>query len=94
MHGLIETLGGLWELAALGCRSRFRLGGAFWRWRNETAFGNDPSCTPSRLQRWRRVLAYGRWVYRMMLLSLPTVCSNTLLRLWIRRLRRQAERSI
>ena len=35
-----------------------------------------------------------RWVYRMMLLSLPAVCSNMLLRLWIKRLWRQAERSI
>ncbi len=34
------------------------------------------------------------WVYGMMLLSLPAVCSNTLLRRWIRRLRRQVERSI
>ena len=35
-----------------------------------------------------------RWVYRMMALSLPAVCSNRLLRLWIRRLRRQVERVI
>ncbi len=34
------------------------------------------------------------WVYRMMLMSLPTVFSNRLLRLWIRRLRRQIEDSI
>lgn len=34
------------------------------------------------------------WVYRMMALSLPTVLSNTLLRLWIRRLRRQVEGAI
>ena len=31
------------------------------------------------------------WVYRMMALSLPAVCSNHLLRLWIRSLRRQVE---
>ena len=35
-----------------------------------------------------------RWVYGMMFLSLPAVCSNTLLRFWIKRLRRQVERSI
>ena len=35
-----------------------------------------------------------RWVYRMMALSLPAVCSNSLLRFWIRRLRRQVERAI
>ena len=35
-----------------------------------------------------------RWVYGMMFFSLPAVCSNTLLRFWIKRLRRQVERSI
>ena len=35
-----------------------------------------------------------RWVYRMMLMSLPAVCSNTLLKFWIKRLRRKVERSI
>ena len=35
-----------------------------------------------------------RWVYRMMFLSLPAVCSNSLLRRWIRGLCRQVQRSI
>ena len=34
------------------------------------------------------------WVYRMMLMSFLTVCSNRNLRRWIRALRRQVERSI
>ena len=34
------------------------------------------------------------WVYRMMALSLPAVCSNSLLRRWIRSLRRQVEDAI
>ena len=34
------------------------------------------------------------WVYRMMFLSLPAICSNTQLRRWIRGLRRQVQRSI
>ncbi|MQG29129.1 MAG: farnesyl-diphosphate farnesyltransferase, partial [SAR202 cluster bacterium] len=34
------------------------------------------------------------WVYRMMLMSFPTVCSNRDLRRWIRGFRRQVERSI
>lgn len=34
------------------------------------------------------------WVYRMMALSLPAVCSNYLLRWWIRSLRRQVEGAI
>ena len=35
-----------------------------------------------------------RWVYGMMLMSLPAVISNTLLRRWIKNLRRQVERPI
>jgi len=35
-----------------------------------------------------------RWVYRMMLLSLPAVISNTVLRRWIKNLRHRVERSI
>ena len=34
------------------------------------------------------------WVYRMMLMSFPTVCSNRDLHRWIRGFRRQVERSI
>lgn len=34
------------------------------------------------------------WVYRMMALSLPAVCSDSLLRLWIRRLRRRVAAAI
>ncbi|MCH8989613.1 MAG: squalene/phytoene synthase family protein [Chloroflexi bacterium] len=35
-----------------------------------------------------------RWVYRMMAMSLPAVSSNSLLRFWIKSLRRQAEAAI
>ncbi len=62
---LIESLGGLWELARLAVRSGFRLDGPYWRWRSETAFGLDPATRPSRVQRIRAVLGYGRWVWRM-----------------------------
>ena len=34
------------------------------------------------------------WVYRMMFLSLPAICSNTLLRRWVRSLRRHVERAL
>ncbi|MDA0265224.1 MAG: farnesyl-diphosphate farnesyltransferase, partial [Chloroflexi bacterium] len=34
------------------------------------------------------------WVYGMMAMSIPAVWSDTLLRLWTRRLRRQVENSI
>ncbi len=61
----LETIGGLWELLWLLIRSRFRLSSPYWQWRMETAFGTDPSTMPSRSQRFRQVIAYGRWVYRM-----------------------------
>ena len=65
MRRLVEILGGLWELLLLAVRSRFRLRGAYWRWRDETAFGGDPAARPPLGQRLRAVLDYGRWVYRM-----------------------------
>ncbi len=60
-----DTLGGLWELLLLAVRSRFRLGGSYWRWRAETAFGSDPKRRPSLSRRVRQVLAYGRWIHHM-----------------------------
>jgi hypothetical protein len=64
-RGLADGFGGLWELFMLAARSGFRLRGAYWQWRYETAFGSDPARRPSRAQRLRAILAYGRWVYRM-----------------------------
>ena len=65
MRWVVETLGGLWELFLLGCRSRFRLSGPYWRWRMETAFGADPARWPPRRQRLLATLEYARWIYRM-----------------------------
>ena len=65
MRWMIETIGGLWELLRLAFKTRFRLRGKYWRWRFETAFGNDPSRMPPRRERLRAMLEYGRWVYRM-----------------------------
>ncbi len=65
MRRLVEILGGLWELLLLAVRSRFRMRGAYWRWRAETAFGRDPAAHPPFGKRLRAVLDYGRWVYRM-----------------------------
>lgn len=63
MWRIIETLGGLYELARLGVITRFRFRGDYWSWRLHTAFGRGyPS---SRLELVRSVLAYGRWVFRM-----------------------------
>ena len=65
MRWLAETLGGLWELALLALRSRFRFRGPYLRWRYETAFGSEPARRPSRVRRLRAMLAYGRWVHVM-----------------------------
>jgi hypothetical protein len=65
MRRAIETLGGLWELLRLALKTRCRLRGKYWRWRHETAFGSDPAKMPSRRDRWRAMLDYGRWVHRM-----------------------------
>ncbi len=63
MRWLVSTLFGVWELAALGVRTRFDR--AYWRWRNETAFGTDPSRRPPRRERIAAALEYARWVHRM-----------------------------
>ncbi len=65
MNRLRDTIGGVWELGRLAAASRFRLGNRYWRWRDETAFGTDPATRPGTLARWRALLDYGRWVYRM-----------------------------
>ena len=65
MSKMIETLGGIWQLVLLALKTRCRLRGLYWRWRYETAFGSDPAKLPSRWQRWRATIDYGRWVYRM-----------------------------
>jgi hypothetical protein len=66
MRRTIETIGGMCALFMLAARSGFRLrSSAYWRWRDETAFGHDPSKRPPLLERLRATLEYGRWVYRM-----------------------------
>jgi len=65
MNRVIETIGGVWELARLAAASRLRLRSGYWRWRYETAFGNDPLVRPRVAARWRATLEYGRWVHRM-----------------------------
>ena len=65
MKWIIETIGGLFELAMLALRTGFRFSGPYWRWRLETAFGADPARRPPRRQRLHAALEYGRWVWRM-----------------------------
>jgi len=61
----IHALTALWSLLILASRTRFRLNGAYWSWRQETAFGADPSRWPSRRARREAMLHYGRWVHTM-----------------------------
>lgn len=65
MRHFLLTISGLWALFILGCKTRFRFRGPYWRWRLETAFGADRSKWPPRRDRWRAMLEYGRWVRRM-----------------------------
>tara|TARA_Y100001933_G_C18768455_1_gene467113 strand:- start:281 stop:478 length:198 start_codon:yes stop_codon:yes gene_type:complete len=59
----MRTLRGLILLGLLVVRSRFRLRGAYWTWRRETAEGSGGSIT--RGERLGAVLEYARWLDRM-----------------------------
>lgn len=63
LGAIVDFVGGLYELARLAAISRFRLRGAYWRWRVETAFGQG--FPTSRWETLKAVLAYGRWAHRM-----------------------------
>lgn len=65
MRKLIDTIGGIYELARLALISRFRMRSAYWRWRFETAFGSDTAKRPNWIARMRATIDYGRWVHRM-----------------------------
>ena len=65
MQHFLDTMGGFWELFKLIITNGFRLRGHYWRWRYETAFGTNPANQPGRFERFRAMIDYGRWVYRM-----------------------------
>ena len=56
-------------LLRLGLSTRFRVNGAYWKWRKETAFGVDESkwgaSTPTEAERRRAMLEYAAWAQRM-----------------------------
>ena len=60
-----KTVDALWQLARLAVLSNFKLRGAYWKWRAETAFGTNAKRMPSRAARLRAVLQYGAWVGQM-----------------------------
>ena len=59
---LIDAFTGLLRL---GWSTRFRLGSDYWRWRVDTAFGQDRSQHPSLYRKMRMVLEYAAWTTRM-----------------------------
>lgn len=61
----MHALRGAWNLFLLGCKTRFRLGGSYWKWRMETAFGVDRAKWPSAAERRRAALDYGAWAGTM-----------------------------
>ena len=61
-NAMIQSLLGL---LSLGFATRFRVGGAYWKWRKETAFGVDESKWPSAADRRHAMLDYARWAWRM-----------------------------
>ncbi|MBI1190597.1 MAG: hypothetical protein GC200_07980 [Tepidisphaera sp.] len=62
MQRLIDTLGGLYELARLGVITGFRFKGPYWTWRLHTAFGRG---YPSRWETLKSILDYGIWIWRL-----------------------------
>ncbi|MEI7876435.1 MAG: hypothetical protein DWI09_02150 [Planctomycetota bacterium] len=52
-------------LLRLGFATRLRVGGAYWKWRKETAFGSDPAKWPSAAERRHAMLEYARWTQAM-----------------------------
>jgi hypothetical protein len=68
MRWLMDTIGGLYQLARLGAVTGFRFRGEYWTWRWHTAFGRGGPGGPGTMGRWemlRSILDYGRWVHRV-----------------------------
>lgn len=49
----------------LGLATGFRFRGGYWRWRLETAFGNDPGRMPGARERREAMVDYLVWTHRM-----------------------------
>jgi hypothetical protein len=60
---MLDTAGGIYQLARLGVITGFRFRGGYWTWRLHTAFGRG--YPGSRGELIRSVLDYGRWVHRV-----------------------------
>ena len=62
MRATLETILGLFGLLRLLVLSRFRMKGAYWQWRQHTAFGNGEFPKGQRLA---SILEYVRWIHQM-----------------------------
>ena len=60
-----KTVDALWQLARLAVLSKFKLRGAYWKWRADTAFGTNVKRMPSLAARFGAILEYGAWVGKM-----------------------------
>lgn len=65
MRRIRLVIDGFLGLIGLGLATGFRRRGAYWRWREETAFGAEPSRWPSASARRRAMLEYAAWSWRM-----------------------------
>ncbi|NUQ67792.1 MAG: hypothetical protein HUU18_05880 [Phycisphaerales bacterium] len=63
MRHVIDTIGGVYELARLFVLSKGRLRGAYWTWRSTTAMGDGVGISPG--ARRAGIFEYARWVRRM-----------------------------
>ncbi|MCA9303625.1 MAG: hypothetical protein KC996_05855 [Phycisphaerales bacterium] len=63
IRGVLDILGGLYEMLCMGIRSRFNLRGDYWSWRTHTAFPDgDP---PPGHSKPRLALEYFIWAHRI-----------------------------
>ena len=65
VRSMVTILDGCWQLLRLAVITRGRVRGRYWHWRQETAFGTDPSRMPGLAQRVAAVIRFGHWVGRM-----------------------------
>jgi len=61
LRTMIDSIGGLYELARLALLTRCDFRGPYWTWRLHTAFGNNPI---KRGEAALSVLKYARWAHR------------------------------
>ncbi|HVU64384.1 MAG TPA: hypothetical protein VHC70_10430 [Phycisphaerales bacterium] len=65
MRHLLDTLGGLYQLARLACLSHLNFKSPYWQWRLYTAFGSGELSERPLRRNLHTILEYGRWVHRM-----------------------------